>query len=101
GLVDGNGGVDTSSALTGAGAPSIVRSAVTDNGDDILVAGGDGGIRGTTLGASTHTLEGGTAFSNLSQLSYQSGSLFTSGILNDRLALVGSGGALTPVPGLP
>lgn len=101
GLVDGHGGVDTSTALGGADAPAIVRSAVTSNGDDVLATGGNGGILSATLGGSATSVAGGTATSNLNQLSYQSGSLFTSGILDDRLALVGPGGSLTAVPGLP
>ncbi|GAA3818123.1 hypothetical protein [Nocardioides panacisoli] len=101
GIVDAHGGVDTSTALTGAGAPSIVRSAVTENGDDILATGGNGGVLAATLGGSSTSVSAGGAGSNLNQLSYQAGGLFTSGILDDRLALVGSGGNLTEVPGLP
>lgn len=101
GLVDGHGGVDTSIALTGAATPSIIRSAATDNGDDVVIAGGDGHLLATTLGGTSTSSAGGTDSSNYNQLSYQSGKLFTSGILNDRLALVSPGGTLTPVPNLP
>ncbi|KAA1421021.1 hypothetical protein F0U44_01425 [Nocardioides humilatus] len=101
GIVDGHGGVDTSTSVTGGNAPSIIRSAATQNGDDLFVAGGNGGVLSTTLGGTSTSSAGGTPSSNFNQLSYQSGSLFTSGILNDHLSLVGSGGTLTPVPGLP
>jgi hypothetical protein len=106
GLVDANGVVDTSTTLTSAGAPKIIRSALTD-GDRIWATGGNGGIVTTTLGSASSTTVAGTAASNFNSLTVAGGQLFTSGILNDRIAKVGSGlpsgsgAVLTDVPGLP
>ncbi|GAB4006993.1 hypothetical protein [Nocardioides ultimimeridianus] len=100
GLLDGHGGVDTSTALSGSSAPSIVRSALTTNGDDVLATGGNGGILKATLGGASTTVTAGAADSNLNELSQQAGATFVSGILADRLSL-SSGGTLTDVPGLP
>jgi hypothetical protein len=105
GVVDGTGAVDTSTVLTGASAPQIVRSAVT-NGKQIWAAGGNGGVLTTTLGSGTVTTVAGTAASNLSSLTVQGGQLFASGILENRLAKVGTGtpkttATLTNLTGLP
>jgi hypothetical protein len=105
GIVDANGIADTSSALTSAGAPKIVRSALTD-GDRIWATGGNGGIVTTTLGSAASSTVAGTADSNFNSLTAQGGQLFASGILANRVAKVGSGlpsgaSALADVPGLP
>lgn len=106
GILDANGIADTSTALTAASAPKIIRSAYTD-GDRIWATGGDKGITTTTLGAATGTTVAGTATSNFSSLTAQGGQLFASGILANRLAKVGTGfpaaagAALTDAPGLP
>lgn len=100
GLLDGHGGVDTSTVLSGSSAPSIIRSAITTNGDDVLATGGNGGILEATLGGSSTAVAAGAPDSNLNELSQQSGATFVSGILADRLSL-SSGGTLTDVPGLP
>ena len=105
GIVDANGIADTSTALTSAGAPKIVRSALTD-GDRIWATGGNGGIVTTTLGSAASSTVAGTADSNFTSLTAQGGQLFASGILANRLAKVGAGlpsggAALADVPGLP
>ena len=106
GIADANAVVDTSTKLPGASAPQIIRSAVTTSGDRIWAAGGDGGVLTTTLGAGGASVVAGDAASNLNALTVQDGQLFTSGILADRLAGVGtgtpSGGAsLADLNGLP
>ena len=105
GVVDGDGDVNTSTALSGT-APWIVRSAVADAGDRLWVAGGDGGLLTTTVGSGATTAIAGTAASNLNGVTVQGGQLFVSGLLSNRLAKVGSGQpstatTLTDVPGLP
>jgi hypothetical protein len=106
GLLDANGIPDTSTALTSAAAPKIIRSAYTD-GDRIWATGGNGGILTTTLGSGASSTVAGTAASNFSSLTAQGGQLFASGILANRLAKVGTGfpatagTALTDAPGLP
>jgi hypothetical protein len=105
GIVDANGIADTSTALTSAGAPKIVRSALTD-GDRIWATGGNGGIVTTTLGSAASSTVAGTADSNFTSLTAQGGQLFASGILANRVTKVGTGfpsgaAALSDVPGLP
>ena len=89
GLVDANGIADTSTSLTTAGAPKIIRSALTD-GDRIWATGGNGGILTTTLGSGTSSTVAGTAASNFNSLTAQGGQLFASGILANRVTKVGS-----------
>ena len=105
GLVDANGTVDTTTTLAGAGAPKIIRSATTTNGERLWATGGNGGIATATRGAATSSTVAGTGASNLSSLTVQGGQLFSSGVLSDRLAAVGTGtptsGALTDLTGLP
>ena len=105
GIVDVDGTVDTSTVLTGASAPKIVRSAVTD-GKRIWAAGGNGGVLSTSIGSGTVSTTAGTADSNFSSLTIQGGQLFASGILTNRLAAVGTGtpagsATLTDLTGLP
>src|SRR4051794_26051170 len=105
GLVDANGTVDTTTVLNGSGTASIIRSAATKNGERLWATGGNGGIVTTTRGTSSITTTAGSAGSNLSALTIQGGQLFTSGILTNRLAAVGSGtptsGSLPDLPRLP
>jgi hypothetical protein len=105
GTVDGDGDVDTSTALTGT-SPYVIRSAVADSGDRLWIAGGDGGLLTTTIGTGATTAIAGTASSNFNGVTIQDGRLFAGGVLSDRLALVGSGlpttsTTLTDVTGLP
>jgi len=105
GLVDANGTVDTTTELAGAGAAKIIRSATTTTGERLWATGGNGGIVTATRGSASSSTVAGDAASNLSALTVQGGQLFSSGILADRLAAVGSGtptsGSLTDLPGLP
>jgi hypothetical protein len=104
GIVDGDGVVDTSTTL-GSDAPQIVRSAVT-NGARVWAAGGDGGVLTTAIGSGTVSSIAGGADANLNALTVQGGQLFASGILEHRLAAVGTGtpkssATLTDLAGLP
>ena len=106
GLVDGDGDIDTSTVLTGAGTPQIIRSAVADSADRLWVAGGNGGVLTTTVGSGAATSIAGGAGANLNGLTIQGGQLFASGILTNRLAKIGDGlpasaATATDVPGLP
>lgn len=106
GLIDGNGTADTSTKLATAAAPSIIRSAATNNGSRIWATGGNGGIVTAPFGSSTAIRIGGSATSNLNSLTFQGSQLFTSGILANRLAKVGTGAPATAatlgnVAGLP
>lgn len=109
GVVDGKGTIDTSTTLTDG--PAIIRSAATLDGAHLWVAGGNGGLRATTVGSHTSTVVAASAASNLNEVTVQGGALFTSAsasaTTDPRLSLVGtkakagSGGALSAVPGLP
>ncbi|HEX4686681.1 MAG TPA: hypothetical protein VH228_07855 [Nocardioides sp.] len=105
GLVDANGNVDTTTTLADAGSAKIIRSATTTNGERLWATGGNGGIVTATRGSATSSTVVGDAASNLSSLTVQGGQLFSSGILADRLAAVGTGtptsGALSDLHGLP
>lgn len=75
------GAVDTSTALTDFASGNNPRSAVYD-GTNIWVAGGAGGVRATTLGATTSTDLTSTAasgtFANVRQLNIFNGQLYAS-----------------------
>ena len=107
GVVDGNGAVDTSTTLSDAGEPAIVRSAATARRAHLWVAGGNGGLRATTLASHTSTVVAGDATSNLNQVSVQGGALFTSSSSGARLSLVApwprpaSAARSPPCPGCP
>lgn len=89
GIVDANGGVDTSSTLTGTKAPTIIRSAITD-GTRFWATGDKSGIVTAPFGGAASLLAGTTS-DNLNGLTVQSGQLFTSGLVGHRLSIVGSG----------
>lgn len=104
-VVDGDGTIDTSTTISGATAPKIIRSAVTD-GSRVWVTGGNGGISTTQIGSGTVSTVAGTADSNFTALSIQGGQLWAAGVLANRLAAVGTGtpsgsATLTPIEGLP
>jgi hypothetical protein len=107
GVVDGNGAIDTSTTLSDTGEPAIVRSATTLDGAHLWVAGGNGGLRATTLASHTSKVVAGDATSNLNEVTVQGAALFSSSSSGSRLSLVapavkaGAGGTLTAVPGLP
>ena len=86
------GNIDTSTALTDAPSANNIRSAVTNNGTDIWIAGAAGGVRYTTVGATTGT-QLSTTVTNIRQLEIFNGQLFasdSSGSTN-RLGTVGTG----------
>ncbi|MGY2873118.1 hypothetical protein ACVW00_000308 [Marmoricola sp. URHA0025 HA25] len=87
GIVDSAGNVDTTTALTGANAPTIIRSAVTD-GQRFWATGDQSGIVGAKLGEAPTLIASGA---NLNGVTIQSGQLFTGGSLTNRLGVVGSG----------
>ncbi len=105
GLVDANGNVDTTTTLADATSAKIIRSATTTNGERLWATGGNGGIVTATRGSATSSTVAGSATSNLNALTVQGGQLFSSGILTNRLAAVGTGtptsGALNNLTGLP
>jgi hypothetical protein len=105
GLVDANGTVDTTTVLNGTDTAQIIRSATTTNGERLWATGGNGGIVTTSRGSSSVSTVAGSTDSNLSALTVQGGQLFSSGILTDRLARVGTGtptsASLSDLPGLP
>src|SRR5262249_41627979 len=67
GRVDASGPIDTSTALTDAATGNNIRSVASTDGVDIWVTGAGGGIRFTTLGASTST-QFSTTVTNLRQV---------------------------------
>jgi hypothetical protein len=91
GIVDANGNVNTSTALTDFSSGSNARSAVTVDGNNIWVAGASTGVAYTTLGSTT------SVPLTKSQTNVRSVSVFNqqlylaSGVGTSRLAAVGSG----------
>src|SRR5262249_32534665 len=77
GLGDGNGSVDTSTALSDFADQNNPRSAVSSNGTDIWVDGAAGGIRYTTKGSTTST-QLSTTVTNLRQTNIFNGQLYVS-----------------------
>lgn len=75
--VDAAGVVDSSTALTDFASGNNPRSATSTNGTDLWVAGGAGGPRYATLGATTST-QISTTLTNLRQLAIFSDQLYTS-----------------------
>ena len=79
GRVDAAGNVDTSTALTDAATGNNPRSATSSNGTDFWIAGGSGGVRKTTLGATSSTdLTTAASFTNVRQLHIFGGQLYAS-----------------------
>src|SRR5262245_7853707 len=108
GRVDANGNIDTSTALTDFADQNNPRSVVSTNGTDIWVDGAAGGIRYTTLGATTSTQLSSTV-TNLRQTNIFAGQLYVSDASGTavRLGTVGtglpttSGQTITNLPGFP
>ncbi len=108
GRVDASGVIDTSTALTDFADANNPRSAVSTQGTDVWLAGGAGGVRFATLGASTST-QINAAPTNFRQLAIVDGQLLvsTSSGSSFRLAEVASGlptdagQTLVNLPGLP
>jgi hypothetical protein len=106
GRIDGNGLIDTSTAISGSNVPNIIRSASTTDGTHFLIGGGNGGLLTASLGASTATLDASnTSANNLNEVT-------TAGTTStDSLTFAGSsdpgsrlysasGGTLTALPGI-
>ena len=105
--IDGAGGFDTSTALADFADGNNPRGATSSDGTSLWLAGGAGGIRYTTLGASTSTQLSVTA-TNLRQPAIFAGQLYVStGSGTLRVATVGagmpitSGQTITNLPGFP
>ncbi len=104
----GDGSVDTSTALADFADANNPRGATSTNGTDIWVVGGAGGIRYTTLGASSST-QLSTTVTNLRTSSIFGGQLYvsTSSGTAVRVGAVGtgtpltSGQTITNLPGFP
>jgi hypothetical protein len=102
-----DGTVDTTTALTDAASGSNPRSTVTTNGTDMWITGGAGGIRHTTLGATT-SLQLSTTPTTLRATNIFNGQLYVSAMSGTtRLATVGvgtpttTGQTITNLPGYP
>ncbi|MBV9058153.1 MAG: ExeM/NucH family extracellular endonuclease [Pseudonocardiales bacterium] len=77
--VDGNGGVDTSTAITDAFSANNVRGAVTDDGSRFWVVGANGGVRLASLGsAGASTQINSAAPTNIRTVSIFGGQLYIS-----------------------
>lgn len=110
GRVDASGNVDTSTGLSGAFSASNVRSAVTDDGSQFWVTGGNTGIVYVPFGAvtSSHVVIF-SATANLRQIKIGNGQIYltTASGTAFRLATVGTGKpttagqSVTSLPGLP
>ena len=111
GLLDGSGAIDTSTSLTGAGVPHVVRTAVTVNGQSVYVGGSDAGVLTASRGAATATSllsDSDTGF-GANELEVAGGQLFAGGYDADgskRLVTVDTGTpagvpTLTGLGGLP
>lgn len=103
-IVDGRGHVDTSTALSDADAPYIVRSAVTVDGSRVWAVGGNGGVRRIAAGV-TGASQPITGSENLNQIQVADGQLFASTAAADKLVRVGTGtpvsaASLAGVPGI-
>ena len=110
GRVDASGTVNTTTALTDAISGGNPRSSVSTNGTDLWIAGtsSGGGIRYTTLGATTSTALNTATVTNLRQTNIFGGQLYVSSQSGAfRLATVGSGTpttsgqTITNLPGYP
>jgi hypothetical protein len=105
-LIDKNGVVDSSTALTDFSTGNNPRSAVSTNGTDIWMAGGAGGVRYTTKGSTTST-QLSTSLTNNRQVNLFDGQLYASDSSGTslRLTTVGSvapktsGQTMTNLPG--
>jgi predicted extracellular nuclease len=108
--VDSGGTVDTTTALTDISASNAgnPRSVISTNGTDLWMDGSVGGIRYTTLGATTST-QLSTTVTNLRQTNIFGGQLYVSDSSGTavRLGTVGSGTpttsgqTITNLPGFP
>jgi DNA/RNA endonuclease G (NUC1) len=110
GRVDNGGTIDTTTALSDAISGGNPRSAVTTNGSDLWISGtsSGGGVRYTTLGATTSTALNTATVTNLRQANIFNGQLYVSSQSGAfRLSTVGTGTpttgsqTITNLPGYP
>ncbi len=106
GVVNCNGTTDTTTALKDFASASNPRSAATTDGTNIWVAGGAGGLRYTTKGATNSTSL--NSFANLRQVAAFGGQLYASTQSGSNLLnTVGAGlptnagQAISALPGFP
>jgi hypothetical protein len=92
--VDATGTVDTTTALTDWASANNPRSAASDNGTNLWLGGAAGGVRSTTLGASTST-QLSADLTNIRQVNIFSNQLYESDSSGTTLRL-GSVGSGTP-----
>lgn len=78
GRVDASGNIDTTTALTDFATGNNPRSVTSNNGTDLWVAGGAGGVRYATLGSTTSVDLSSTTFSNVRQLNIFNNQLYAS-----------------------
>lgn len=108
GVVGASGVVDTTTALTDAADGNNPRSAASTDCTALWITGGAGGIRSTTLGATTST-QLSTTVANLRQANVFDGQLYTSTSSGGavRVGTVGTGTptaagqTITNLPGFP
>jgi hypothetical protein len=108
GRVDAVGTVDTSTALSDFADGNNPRGAVSSNGTQLWAAGGAGGLRSTTLGATTST-QISTTVTHLRQPAIFNGQLYVSPSSGSavRIGTVGAGlptttgQTITNLPGFP
>ncbi len=108
GRIDGNGTIDTSTALTDFATGNNPRAAYSTDGTSLWVVGGAGGVRTATLGGSTST-QISTTLTNLRQVAAFDGQLYVSTSSGSavRIGSVGvglpttSGQTITNLPGYP
>lgn len=110
GLLDGAGTVDTSTSVTGASVPHVVRSAATGDGQALWLGGSDGGVLSTTRGSGSATSVLTATGLDANALVVRGGQLFAGGAYDGqadkRIVTVGagtpsSGAAVTGLSGLP
>lgn len=109
GRVDAAGNLDTTTALTNFSTGNNPRSAASDNGVNLWVGGGAGGMAYTTLGSTAVTTVSTTPVSNIRQVAIFGGQLYlsTSSGSTVRIGAVGTGlptsgpVTTTSLPGLP
>jgi predicted extracellular nuclease len=92
GRIDFSGNVDTSTGLTDYATGNNPRSTASDDGTNLWVTGGAGGIRYATFGAATST-QLSTTVTNLRQVAIFNGQLYVSDSSGSavRLGTVGAG----------
>ena len=108
GRIDALGNVDTSTALTDWAPANNPRSVTSTNGSDLWIAGAAGGVRFTTLGATTST-QLSTTVANIRQTNIFGSQLYVSDSSGSavRLGAVGtglpttSGQTIVNLPGVP